>query len=146
MNWGNKLILVFIAFGLLMFFMVYKSMNTHFDLVTRQYYSDELAYQGIIDAKGNAMALKGKTIVKQKDDQFYLQLPTEHAGGVNKGKIWFYCVTDASKDRTFELDANSEGIQQIPLQELVAEKYTVKLEWTNGDKKYYTEEKFEKSR
>ena len=40
MNWGNKLMLVFIVFALLIGTLVYKSINTKYDLVSKDYYKD----------------------------------------------------------------------------------------------------------
>ncbi len=144
MSWGNKLLLVFIAFGGLMFFMVYNSMNTHFDLVTKEYYKEELAYQGIIDGRDNARRLNGKLSLTEQDSHLVLQLPEGVTTDSVRGKIWFYCVTDASKDLFVDLMPGTDGIQRIPLSELKSDKYTVKLEWKQGDTNYYLEERFKK--
>lgn len=144
MSWGNKLLLVFIAFGGLMFFMVYNSMNTHFDLVTKEYYKEELAYQGIIDGRDNARKLNGKLSLTEQDSHLVLQLPEEVTPDSVSGKIWFYCVTDASKDLFVDLQPGDDGIQRIPINALKADKYTVKVEWNQGGTKYYSEERFKK--
>lgn len=144
MNWGNKLFLTFLVFGGLMFFMVYSSMNTHFDLVTKEYYKAELSYQGIIDGKENIAALHNKVNIRQVNDKLEINLPEEMLEQPNEGVIWFYCTTDASKDKRFDLSIDSLGRQQISIHELPAENYTVKMEWLNGEKNYYVEKEFKK--
>ncbi|MFZ8343681.1 FixH family protein, partial [Staphylococcus aureus] len=54
MNWGYKLLLAFISFALIIGILVYKSINTKYDLVSTEYYKDELRYQDKIDGSGNA--------------------------------------------------------------------------------------------
>jgi len=49
MNWGNKLVLVFIVFGAFIGYLVYQAVNTKYDLVSKDYYKDELRYQEKID-------------------------------------------------------------------------------------------------
>jgi hypothetical protein len=64
MNWGNKLVVVFIAFALFMGYMVYRALSTKYDLVSKDYYKDELRYQERIDGVKNAVALDSVTIAK----------------------------------------------------------------------------------
>jgi hypothetical protein len=142
MNWGNKLILVFIAFAGLMFFLVYKAMNTRYELVSKTYYQDELRYQDKIDAIANASALRDIQVNTDKD-YLILQLPNDFIGQSVKGDIWLYCKTDAVKDLRLALTANDEGRQLIPKKQLKANKYLLKLSWETNDKKYYTEKDIE---
>ena len=53
MTWGNKLLLVFAAFALLIGTLVYKCMQQNFELVSKDYYNDELQLykQKKLDAK-----------------------------------------------------------------------------------------------
>ncbi|OYZ47929.1 MAG: hypothetical protein B7Y19_07425, partial [Sphingobacteriales bacterium 24-40-4] len=61
MNWGNKLVVVFVAFALFMGYMVYRALSTKYDLVSKDYYKDELRYQERIDGVKNAVALDSVT-------------------------------------------------------------------------------------
>ena len=142
MNWGNKLILVFIAFAGLMFFLVYKAMNTRYELVSKTYYQDELRYQDKIDGKANALAL-GNIKIDTDRDYLILQLPHDFIGQPVKGDIWLYCKTDAVKDLRLPLTADTAGKQLIPKKKLLANKYLLKLSWESGNKKYYTEQDLE---
>jgi hypothetical protein len=80
LNWGHKITLAFSAFVLLMFTLVYKSMKTDFQLVTKEYYKDELAYQQVIDGTNRANKLKGNVQVAQTKDGLSIQLPAEMKG------------------------------------------------------------------
>ena len=54
MNWGKGLIGVFCLFALGMGTLAYKASSTKLDLVSNEYYKDELRYQDKIDGMNNA--------------------------------------------------------------------------------------------
>ena len=68
MNWGNKILVVFVAFGSMISYMVYRCVKTPVNLVSEQYYKDELAYQNVIDGTKRANALSGKLELAQEDN------------------------------------------------------------------------------
>lgn len=142
MNWGNKLVLVFIGFTALMATLVYKAVNTRFELVSKEYYQDELRYQDKIDGKANAAAI-GAITVTQTKDHLVIQLPTEMNGVAVKGDLWLYCKTDAAKDLRLPLATDASGTQMIAKEKLLATKYLMKLSWETADKKYYLEKEIE---
>ena len=137
-NFGHKLLIAFIVFGFLMFYLVYQSLHTNFELVSKDYYKDELAYQEVIDATKNANDLVSKTNVYQKGTAVYLQLPSELANQSIAGKAYFYCPADSKKDRTISLAPDGTGLQAIAIgKEIAIGAYQVKISWTANDKKYY---------
>lgn len=139
MNWGNKLIVAFILFAGLIGTMVYKAMNTKFELVSKDYYKDELRYQDKIDGMANAAKL-GNITVSQDADALRITLPGEMKGKKVEGEAWFYCKTDAVKDRKIALRVDENGIQQIMKNKLAKGSYELKLNWQTASDKYYTEQ------
>jgi hypothetical protein len=140
MNWGNKLVVVFILFAILMATLVYKAVNTKFELVSKDYYKDELRYQDRIDGRNNA-ALIGKVAVTQDAEALTIGLPEEMKGVKVEGEAWFYCKTDAERDRKIALAVDTSGKQLILKKQLAkGTTYELKLNWQAGDQKYYTEQ------
>lgn len=140
MNWGNKLVVVFILFAILMATLVYKAVNTKFELVSKDYYKDELRYQDRIDGRNNA-ALIGKVSVTQDAEALTIGLPDEMKGVKVAGEAWFYCKTDAVRDRKIALVVDTSGKQLILKNQLTkGTTYELKLNWQAGDQKYYTEQ------
>lgn len=138
LNFGHKLILVFILFGMLMSYLVYQSLHTNFELVSKDYYKDELAYQQVIDATKNANELATKSSFSQKDNKLFLQLPNEMVNQSVAGTIYFYCASDSRKDRTIILTPNAKGEQVVVVgKDVVPAIYRVRLSWTANDKSYY---------
>jgi hypothetical protein len=138
MNWGNKLILVFIAFAGLMGTLIYQCMQTNFELVSKDYYTEELRYQDKIDGMNNANKISDVTITEGVE-QVSIQLPKELDGKAVEGQAWFYCVTNASNDRKLPIELNDEGLFIIEKAALAKASYTVKLTWQVGEEKYHTE-------
>jgi nitrogen fixation protein FixH len=139
LNWGHKLTFVFIVFVGLMATLIYKSMNTNFDLVTKEYYKDELAYQKVIDGTNNANQLSAKPSITKENEQVIVSFPNETVTSAISGTMWFYCPSDASKDMRLPLNL-IEGKQAIQLAELRPGKYTVKINWEQDNKPFYSEQ------
>jgi hypothetical protein len=139
MNWGNRLLITFILFGAGIFYLVYRSMNTHFELVEKDYYKNELQYQQVIDGSDRAGALQTPLKLEQQEDHILLQLPEEMKKGAVTGDVLFYCAYDERKDKRFRLKADEQGTQVFPAGTVPAGNYTVKISWTLAGKNYYTE-------
>lgn len=142
MNWGNKLLLVFAAFGGMISYLVYRCMQTPVDLVNKEYYRDELVYQQVIDGSQKANALSGKLKLQQEAGRISLQLPEEMKNTGIKGTIFFYCPSDAAKDRHLLLQTDSAARQEIGGGELQPGHYTLKVQWESKGVHYFTEQPF----
>jgi len=137
MSWGNKLVIVFVAFAALIGTLVYKAVNTQFDLVTPAYYQDELQYEDHITAVKNASKLGDVNIV-QDAGNIIVTLPKEMNGYKVNGKAWFYYNTGAAKDRQ-ETFYTSDGITSFTKQGLQKGNVLLKLTWKSGNDEYYVE-------
>ena len=139
MNFGNKLLLVFAVFASLMSYMVYRCFSIPVDLVSDQYYKDEIAYQDVIDGTKNANALFGKTSVKENPSDIVIQLPTEMKNHLVKGTVLFYCPSNMENDRHLDLATDADGKQAIDIKKFSKGSYTVKIDWKDGSTHFYTE-------
>lgn len=143
LNWGHKITLAFTAFVVFMFVMVYKSMKTDFQLVTKEYYKDELAYQQVIDGTNRANKLSSSVEVIQAKDELIIQLPTEMKGKTISGNIWLYCSSDDKKDRKLDLTVNENGRQVISSKNMLPANYLLKVTWKADELNYYNEQLIE---
>lgn len=141
MNWGNKLLATFIVFGAGMSYLAYRSLNTNFELVEKDYYNKELKYQQVIDGGTRANALSSPVKIEQKEKIIILQMPAEMINKQVSGNIWFYCAYDQQKDKKFDLNLTNEGNQLFNNEIIAPGNYTVKITWNDGEKTYYSEEK-----
>lgn len=140
MNWGNKLILVFIGFGTMMSFMVYRCMKVPVNLVSKEYYRDEIAYQEVIDSRAKTNALSSKVKLSESEETIGLTLPAEMKHRKVEGNIVLYCPADARYDRQFVLQTDSGASQSLSKATLVPGSYVVKISWKADSTNYYSEE------
>ncbi|HPH25162.1 MAG TPA: FixH family protein [Chitinophagaceae bacterium] len=138
MSWGNKLVGVFIVFIALIGTLVYKSINSSFDLVSKDYYKDELRYQETIDAQKSAAQFSAIEVA-QNNEAVTIQFPEEIKDKKVDGEIWFYSNADASKDIKFKIEVDNNGLMQIAKSQLIKTKYTVKINWQIATTNYYSE-------
>ena len=139
-NWGHKLILAFLAFGGLMGILVVRSMQTNFELVTKDYYKEELQYQQVIDGTNRANALSRAVQIQQQGDSLAITFPDEMKGLALQGKIWFYCKYNEQYDRHVALNNVQQGIQTISLASFHPARYTARISWQVDGEHYYSEQ------
>jgi len=142
LNWGHKITIVLILFAVLMFTLVYKSIKTDFELVSKDYYKDELQYQQVIDGSSNAATLSSNIIITQNEKGVTIQFPGEMKGKLLEGEIWFYCSYSEHKDRRIKIDVTNDAVQFIERSKLAAGNYTVKTNWKATGTGYYNEQSF----
>ena len=140
MSWGNKILLVFVVFAAGIFYLVYRSMHVNYELVSTEYYKDEIRYQEIIDASKRASALSKEIEISQSGDVIAVQLPDEMKNEKVTGVMWFYCAADETKDRRISMQPDQRGAQQVAKQKFVPGSYLVKFDWTSKNTRYYSEE------
>ena len=139
MNWGNKLLLAFIVFGAGMFYLVYRSVSTNYELVEKDYYKQELRYQQVIDGANRVNQLNSSVKIQQTASGIMLELPEEMKNKEVTGNILFYCAYDQKKDKSFSLQPGVDGIQLFKLSEIDPGNYTVKINWIQNEKNYFSE-------
>jgi nitrogen fixation protein FixH len=140
LNFGHKILITFILFGGFIFYLVYRTSQVNVDLVTKDYYEEELKYQEVIDASKNASALAERMTINQEGNKIVLQLPQAVNQQSVKGTIHFYCPANAAKDRELVLATDAAGRQDIGQeQQIPAGAYRVKVSWTAGKTAYYQE-------
>src|SRR5574343_962446 len=98
MNWGYKILAVYLSFVAVIVFMVFRSSNEKFDLVTKDYYAKELKYQDQIERVKRTGQLTEKVVVTNENNELKITLPGDFAGKTLKGELLLYCPADESKD------------------------------------------------
>lgn len=142
MSWGNRILVVILVFIAGMGYLVYRSINTNYDLVSQEYYKDELEYQKVIDGTHRAGTLASAASLSETDSGILLRLPQEMKGKTVSGSVYFYCATDVKKDRKLRLAVNAAAEQLIPAAGLAPGTYTVKINWEEAQLNYYSELNF----
>jgi tRNA/tmRNA/rRNA uracil-C5-methylase (TrmA/RlmC/RlmD family) len=138
LGWGTRVGLLYLGFVALIVTLVYKSMQQDFDLVSTDYYNEELKYQDVIDASRNQATLSSPVVISQRAEEVVMQFPTEFRQANITGTAQFYSKIDADWDKKFEIRI-IDGICRIPTTTLAATTYQIKLKWWLDEKPYYQE-------
>jgi hypothetical protein len=135
-NWGVKLIIAYSAFVVFMLGMVFLCTRQHYDLVSADYYAQELKYQNVIDGANNTKALKEKVLIAQTESAVNITMPASQPV-IEKGEMFFYRPSDARRDFTIPFSTNTI---QVGREKLSAGLYKVKITWTVSGKQYFDEQ------
>ena len=140
LSWGYKIAFVYIGFVAFIGILVYKASNQKFDLVTQDYYEQELKYQQVIDQAANTSKLSTPVVVERREGALKISLPDEMKSKKKHVEFYLYHAADAKKDfrRSFQLDEN-ELTQALPAG--MSGMYELKLSWEAEGVKYYFEQK-----
>ena len=135
-SWGVKITILYTSFVLFMSTMVYMCTKQHFDLVSNDYYAQELKYQQVIDGTNNVKDLMQAVVIDQEGSSVNIKLPTDN-NSFQKGEILFYRPSSSLSDITVPVTANTT---QVPKEKLLAGLYKVKINWTAGNLHFYDEQ------
>lgn len=138
-GWGWRIALLYIGFVIMMLVLVISSSKQKFDLVSEDYYKDEIAYQQVLDGSKNQAALSSALLFGANDKTITITFPLEFAGKDIEGTINFYSAVDKRWDRTFNIRpvANTMAIDRRLLRHT---NYLVKLTYSVSGKNYYMEQ------
>jgi nitrogen fixation protein FixH len=137
-NWGTRIVLLYLGFVALIVTLVYCSMHEDFDLVTQDYYGEEIRYQEVIDAGKNQAALSAPVRLEQQGRTVKFSFPPEIQGSAVKGTAQFYSAVNAKWDKTLDLNVD-KALATVSIEGLKPGSYAVKIKWTCNDKPYYQE-------
>jgi hypothetical protein len=137
-NWGFGVFALYTVFVILILFLVYKSTTTKVDLVTEDYYQQELKYQDRIDQKRNAARLEHGLKHEVSGATIFLAFPPDHKSA--GGTVMVYRPSNKAYDKMFDikLDVNSKMV--ITMENSPVGLYKLKIDWSNNNTGYYVEE------
>lgn len=138
LSWSYKIAFVYIIFVAGIGFLVFKASSQKFDLVTKDYYDQELKYQEVIDQAANTARLSTSLIVEKSASELSITFPPEMR---NKEKIidfYLYYPANAKRDFRKSINIDENKFTQL-LPEAMKGKYELKLSWEVEGVKYYFE-------
>ncbi|WP_425235718.1 FixH family protein [Ulvibacterium sp.] len=141
-NWGTAIVLAFIGFiGFILFFVVRMSMDNkaNHDLVTDEYYKQELAYQKEIDAEANAKNLADPIKIKKTNNGLLLKFPKILEGQNIQGTVSLY--RPSNKHLDFDLPVSLSNTHLlIPDKRLLGGRWDIKIIWEHKGKEFLHKE------
>ena len=138
-SWGYGIVAVYATFVCGMLYLVLQSSRQKVDLVTEEYYEQEIRYQERIDRSNRAAKLSDRVRFEAGGGYLAFRFPPEFREAEVKGKALLYCPSDDGKDISIDVSTRT-GVYRVPLPADRKGSHTVKLEWQAQGKTYYSEQ------
>ena len=130
-NWGTGIVLAFVGFiSFIMYFVI--RMNTEdradHELVTKDYYKQELAYQQQIDAEKKAAELGVRLAIEKTGEGLRVIFPEKFNPEKITGKVSLYRPSNRHLDVNFPISLSNTHLL-IPDNRLVDGRWDITIEW-----------------
>jgi len=137
-NWGTGIVIAMLSFMIFILSFVYKAVAVdeyQHELVSEDYYKDELHYQEEIDKLNNAQTLSQDVILTNSKKGVIIKFPEDIEQASIVGSIYFQRLSNEKLDFTEQIKLNDYH-QLIPDERLVSGKWIVKVDWETKQEKY----------
>lgn len=130
LNWGTGIAATLTFFVGMMAWFAVRAMNNQEQLLTEDYYQQELRYQGDIDKMNGTLRDHQHVEVHAKDGVISLRFPPSADGRAIKGTITLMRPSDIAGDRVLNVVADSTGHALMPVAGLGKGIYRMRLDWS----------------
>ncbi len=129
----------FVLFAAYIGLMVARAMRSDVELVSTDYYQQELDYQQRIAAKTRAAALTVPIQLVATGHRLQLQLPPALAGQTIRGEVRFFRPSDARLDFTVPFRPDANLTQHLSTSHLQPGYWRIQLDFTANNQPYFVE-------
>lgn len=140
MNWGYRVAALYISFVVMMLVLVGMAVKQDFDLVSDDYYRQEIEYQDRINKINNTQKLKESLSFTVDDISQTINIQYPKSLNNLSGRILLYRPTDSKKDVLLDVQVNNENLQSISSSALQKGLWRIKVDWKSNETAFYNEE------
>ena len=142
-SWPLGIVIALTAFIVFILSFVYKAMflpNYDHQLVSEDYYKDELLYQQEIDKENRGLKLEENISIVKSEKGLLIHFPSEFEPEAISGTVFFQRLSNSKIDfqKTIELESHQ---LLIPKEQLVQGRWDIKIEWKAFEVAYLYKEK-----
>jgi hypothetical protein len=138
-NWGTGILIVTILFFISLIVRVIISTTIPVDLITPEYYHNELNYNQHIEKEKHTNSLEQKIELSENEKEVILKFPDIVNVEAISGSILFYCPSKIDKDLTFKVEPGTDLLQKIEKSEFTEPRYVIQIDWQSDSITYYQE-------
>jgi hypothetical protein len=141
MNWGTKIAIGYGLFVVLIVGMVILAFQYDVNLVSTDYYAQELEYQAQIDSHNNLLDLeeKMKVNVSKTSQMLEIQFPEGSLTQGAEGSIQFFRPSDRALDFVLDFNGKKGKVLQINTSKMAGGYWRIKMHWQSEGKPYFFE-------
>ena len=137
-NWGTGIVLAFAGFiSFIMYFVISMSTDKKYnhDLVTEDYYQQELKFQDDINKISNAKKLTENITWKKTTEGILITFPKDLQSKTIKGKVFLYRPSNKTLDFEIPISLSNHNLL-IPDNRLLGGRWNIKIDWTYQTQEY----------
>ena len=130
-NWGTGIVLAFIGFiSFIMYFVINMNTNDKYDhdLVTEDYYKQELEFQNEINKETNAKNLTHNIQWEKTDNGIIIIFPETLKANSITGKVFLYRPSNKQFDIEIPISLSNHNLL-IPEKRLLGGRWNIKVDW-----------------
>ena len=130
-NWGTGIVLAFIGFiGFILYFVIHMNTNDEYkhELVTEDYYKEELAFQNEINKEANAASLEKNINWKRTENGIVIIFPETLKVENISGTVFLYRPSNKKFDFETKISLSDHNLL-IPDNRLLDGRWNIKVDW-----------------
>jgi nitrogen fixation protein FixH len=138
--WPYAVVIGLVLFmGYIVYFVI-QAMNLDVDLVSKDYYAQEIAYQDQIDRVRRTQAL-GDVMVEYNEsaETVLLQLPATYRDKSLNGTITLFRPSDDKLDKQLPMQLGRDQSQLLEVGDLEKGLWKIRVNFSDGEEAYYSE-------
>ena len=139
MNFGGKIVILYLSFVALILTLVFNCYSMDVDLVSTDYYAQEINFQQKINAINNEKDLKASITHVVNDKNVVLVIDSSLLSNDFNGTVTFFRPSDSKMDVQVKMNFKNNE-QVLDTKQLIHGAYKLQLSWTSNQKKYFKEE------
>jgi nitrogen fixation protein FixH len=141
--WPLGILLAFALFILGTAGLIVLASSQRSDLVSANYYEEEIKYQSRIDSLERAQHLGSRAAITYSAGArcLVVTLPAEHAGRPVSGEVQLYRPSAAGLDRQFRLEPDAHGTQSFDAADLPKGLWKIRVTWRIEGQEYSLDQK-----
>lgn len=137
-TWGHGIVVALGSFMIFILSLIWYFTSTwkNSELITDNYYEEELAYQNVIDAKNKAINLKELPVYQQNESGISVTFPSEINNSNSKFRIDLRRAEDQKLDIIREMKLDQRNSIFIPAKVLAKGNYVLRMMWKKDNEEY----------
>lgn len=139
MSIGKWIVVAFVLFAGFIGTLVTVCVKQDINLVSKDYYQQELAYQNQVERISNTLSMENKPTVQVYNGNV-IEIHFTKDDSITKGTMELFCPSDPSMDRSFNLVPLAGNSRRVEVSSLKKGMYRAKIYWENSGKQFYYEE------
>lgn len=138
-NWGTNIAIVYVAFLIFSIGTAVYFMNIDVNLVSGDYYEQEIQFQERINSINRANKLEEKVKIENNMNEVKVIFPKIFDHKLINGEIHLYRPSDEKLDLKYQINLDSTNSVSIKKDKILPGYWKMKVDWRVKSVKYYNE-------